>query len=216
LRKRSLCHRVAVAEPRGRQGVENAHVEGNLVELIMRPLLTLTLSVAIGAPGGVLAQEIPTSEPPPLAIPAAEPAPPVLAPPPFSVPVEPAPPPEVAPPAPSAEAAPAPDLPPPTTIAPVLVEAQEKQNKLPRQVGGIVGGLAGGAAGAAVAGPVGKIAGGLVGKTVAKKIVGGGKSRKKDIPQVEVAQTAPSAETAATPAAEQAPATEPQPDRPPS
>jgi hypothetical protein len=99
----------------------------------------------------------------------------------------------------------------------VLVESQPKDNKLPQRVGGIVGGLAGGVAGAAVAGPVGKIAGGLVGKTVAKKIVGGGKSGKKDLPQVEVAQTAPSAGARAVDAAEQAPPPrEPVSDPPPS
>jgi hypothetical protein len=59
-----------------------------------------------------------------------------------------------------------------------------------------------------VAGPVGKIAGGLVGKTVVKKLIGGGKKKKKDIPDVEVAQSAPASDAAGTPAADKATAIE--------
>ena len=149
---------------------------------MMRPLLTLALGAAIGAPEGVLAQEVPLTEPAPLPLASAvSPQEPGLAQPPFSVPVEPAPPAVTAPPPPSVEAAPAPELQPPTTVAPVLVESEPKENKLPQTVGSVVGGLAGGAAGAAVAGPVGKIAGGFVGKTVVRKLIGGGKKKKKGL-----------------------------------
>lgn len=114
-----------------------------------------------------------------------------------------APEPQAAPPPPppvEPAATPAPPATPPQA-PPVLVTKAEDDDGLADKLGSVVGGLAGGAAGAAVAGPVGKFAGGLVGKKLVKGVLGG----DDDVPEVTAIQPAPSAGSAAQPAAAAAP-----------
>ena len=157
----------------------------------MRALLTLGFCGVIAAPGAALAQ---TLIAPPL--PAVTEAPRTLAPfPTLDAATRPAAV-ETAPPPPRAEAAPQPELATeaPTTVAPVLVETAEKDNKLGKAAVGAVGGVVGGLAGAAVAGPVGKFAGSFVGKRVVKGLVG---EKDDGIPEVQVAITGEQAAAAA-------------------
>lgn len=157
----------------------------------MRPLLGLLLCGAIAAPGYAVAQSLPD----PAQLP---PAAPTVVPLPTVEPTRPAPEPKVAapPPAPVSDAVEPVATTPPTTVAPILVQKEEKEG-VGDKIGTVVGGVAGGAAGAAVAGPVGKFAGGFIGKKLVKGLLGG---KKDDIPEVTVANAAPSAETAGKPA----------------
>jgi uncharacterized protein YcfJ len=156
---------------------------------MMRTLLPFLLCGAIAAPGAALAQDAPALAP----LPTVEPARPVAEP----LTAKP-------PPAPVRDAAQPVATTPPTTVAPVLVEKPDKDS-VGDKLGTVVGGVAGGVAGAAVAGPVGKFAGGFLGKKLAKGLLGG---KKDDIPEVTVANAAPSADAAGRPAVA-APATAP-------
>ena len=174
----------------------------------MRRLLYFVLCCAIAAPGAALAQDIPDLAQPPAPSPDTPP-PPVLTPLPTVQPTEPAPPPATAPPPPTAEPGPpAPKLSTPTTVAPVIVEKEDKDNGVADKVGAVAVGVAGGAAGAAVAGPVGKFAGGLVGKQIAKGLFG---DKKDETPELTVVPRTPAAETAGVPATDQPPADPPPP-----
>ena len=146
----------------------------------MRRLLILTLCGLAAGPGAALAQDLAPLTPLPVVAPTSEPVTPASA--------TPAP--------PTTAAVAPPELAPTTSVVPVLHEAPEKSG-VGAKVGTVVGGVAGGLAGAAVAGPVGKFAGGFVGKRLAGALLG----RRDEIPQVTVAQVAPSAEDAAAPAA---------------
>lgn len=157
----------------------------------MRPFLTILLCGAIAAPAVATAQDLSPDTP----------QAPVLAPVPGYAPLTEAPAPTSAPPAPSAQAVAPPTLETPTDVAPVLVEAPEK-NGLGKTVGTVAGGLVGGVAGAAVAGPIGKFAGGFIGKRLAKSLFGG----KKDAQQVQELQPPPSADQAAAAASATTPA----------
>jgi uncharacterized protein YcfJ len=148
---------------------------------MMRTLLRLLICSAVAAPGAALAQEPPTLTPLPAVEPVRPAAEPLTAKP---------------PPAPVHDAAEPVATTPPATVAPVLVEKPDKEG-VGDKIGSVVGGVAGGAAGAAVAGPVGKFAGGFLGKKLVKGLLGG---KKDDIPEVTVANAAPSAETAGQPA----------------
>jgi hypothetical protein len=170
----------------------------------MRALLSLAACSAFALPGAALAQDrlaLPPPSPTPAAPHATTVAPvdvtavPALAPLPTVEPTVEAPPPVSAPPPPPPVSDAVVATPPaePTTAAPVLVA--KESNNVAGKVGTIVGGVAGGAAGAAVAGPVGKFAGGFLGKKVMGGLLGDGKDK---VPEVTVAEAAPSAETAAT------------------
>lgn len=159
---------------------------------MMRTLLPLLLCSAVtAAPGAALAQEALGLEPLPTIQPAQPASPAVAAKP---------------PPAPVHASAEPIATEAPTVVAPMLVEKPEK-NGLGDKIGAVVGGVAGGAAGAAVAGPVGKFAGGFLGKHLTRSLFGG---KKDDIPELTVAEAAPSADAAAQPAVA-APATAPPP-----
>jgi len=163
---------------------------------MMRPLLSLVLCGAIGAPGAAMAHAD-LAQPPP---PSESPPPPVLAPLPTVAPTEPAPAPVTSAPPPTAEAGPpAPELAPPEKVAPVIVAKEDKGAGVGTAVGTTAIGVAGGAAGAAVAGPVGKFAGGFVFKRIAQGLFG----KKDKTPSLTVTEQTPSA-TAAAPAADQA------------
>jgi hypothetical protein len=153
----------------------------------MRPLLSVVLCGAIGAPGVALAQDIPdlAQLPPPSAQPSQTPA---LSPLPAVAPTAPAPAPITAAPPPTAEAGPpAPELAPPEKVAPVIV-AKEDKGGAAGKVGQIAVGVGAGAAGAAVAGPVGKFAGGFIGRRIAQGLFG----KKDKTPELTVTpQTTP-------------------------
>lgn len=166
---------------------------------MMRPLLSFVLCGAIAAPCGALAQPAPS--PNHSAAPSEPLSSPLLAPLPTVAPTEPAAPAVTAPPPPSAEpGAPAPELAPPTTVTPVIVAKEDKNNGVGGKVGTVAAGVAGGAAGAAVAGPVGKFAGGFLAKQVAQGIFG----KKDKTPELTVIPQAPSAVAAGTSATDPA------------
>jgi hypothetical protein len=168
---------------------------------MMRPLVSLVLCGAIGAPGAALSQDIPhLAQLPP---PSESPPSPVLAPLPTVAPTEPAPAAVTAAPPPIAEAGPpAPELPPPEKVAPVIVAKESKGGGVGAAVGTTAVGVAGGAAGAAVAGPVGKFAGGFLFKRIAQGLFG----KRDKTPSLTVTEQTPSAATAAAPAADKVPA----------
>lgn len=180
----------------------------------MRILLNLAVLGAVALPGAAVAQAVAAPVIPPPADGTAttvapvevQPAP-TLAPLPTVEPTVDAPPPASAapPPTPVHEAVAATPPTEPTTSAPVLIVKDEKTTNIAGTLGVIAGGVAGGAAGAAVGGPVGKFAGGFIGKKVIGGIFGDGKDK---IPEVTVAEAAPSADGAAT-AAVAEPATAP-------
>ena len=169
----------------------------------MRILLNLAAVGAVALPGAALAQDVPTPLPlapaattvdavdvtAPLTTPALTPLPVVQS-------TTDAPPPVAAapPPAPVHDAVAATPPTEPTTVAPVIVAKEQKDNNIAGTVGVIAGGVAGGAAGAALGGPVGKFAGGFLGKRVIGGIFGVGKDK---VPEVTVTEVAPSADGAA-------------------
>jgi len=180
----------------------------------MRALLSLAVCSAFALPGVAPAQDVLSLPSSPSAASAATTVAPVdvtavptLAPLPTVQPTVDAPPPASAapPPRPVSDAAVATPPSGPTTVAPVIVAKEEKDNSVAGTLGVIAGGVAGGAAGAAVGGPVGKFAGGFIGKRVIGGIFGDGKDK---VPEVTVAEVPPSAETAATSAVAE-PATAP-------
>lgn len=180
----------------------------------MRVLLSLAIGSAVALPGAALAQVTPTLAVPPQSTAASATVAPVdvtaaptLAPLPTVEPTVEAPPPASAPPPPPPVNDAVVATPPtePTTVAPVLVQKEDKDNGMAGKLGMIAGGVAGGAAGAAVGGPVGKFAGGFLGKKVIGGIFGVGKDKT---PEVTVAEVPPNAETSATSAVAE-PATAP-------
>lgn len=180
----------------------------------MRMSLSLAVLSAVALPDAALAQAVasPVIQPPPQ-VAATTVAPvdvtstPALAPLPSVQPTVQTPPPVSAapPPQPVHDAAVATPPTGPTTVAPVLVAKEDNDNNLAGKLGVIAGGVAGGAAGAAVGGPIGKFAGGFIGKKVIGGIFGEGKDK---LPEVTVAEVAPSADGAASAAVAQ-PATAP-------
>ncbi|MBU1377653.1 MAG: hypothetical protein KKE02_16550 [Alphaproteobacteria bacterium] len=162
----------------------------------MRTLLSFAICSAVALPGAALAQDVlalPSQPAATTVAPVDVTLAPTLAPLPTVQPTVDAPPPVSAapPPAPVSEAAVATPPTEPTTVAPVLIAKEEKDNDVAGKVGMVVGGVAGGVAGAAVGGPVGKFAGGFLGKRVVGGIFGVGKDK---VPEVTVAEAAPSAD----------------------
>jgi hypothetical protein len=156
----------------------------------MRPLLTLVLSGALASPGAAWRRRPRSPTFPRLRLP--PPSPQAAAPEAIEAPLD------VAHPLAKAEINPALSSSTPTTVAPVIVEGEDKSDdgKVGRKVGTVAGGVAGGVAGAAVAGPIGKFAGAFVGKRLARALLGDGKDKAKT-PTIRPAQVMPSADQAA-------------------